>query len=165
MPLTELGRVTDAELGKALLDSGKDFTVLFPAAIDPVLCQSIEELELESEKLKSVMSGKQPIGQNRPKTVVSSVEQYVRDPCVVAYVLNVSAGICECCNKSAPFAKSNGEPYLEVHHVRHLAAGGSDTITNAVAKCPNCHRELHHGLNSVELAEKLYFNLDRLMRE
>ena len=42
-----------------------------------------------------------------------------------------------------PFLKINGARYLEVHHLKRLADGGSDTIENAVAVCPNCHRELH----------------------
>jgi 5-methylcytosine-specific restriction protein A len=26
-----------------------------------------------------------------------------------------------------------------------LSEGGGDTVDNAVALCPNCHRECHHG--------------------
>ncbi|WP_444959398.1 HNH endonuclease [Microbulbifer sp. ZKSA002] len=40
---------------------------------------------------------------------------------------------------------AEGEPFLEVHHLRRLADNGSVTITNAVALCPNCHREFHYG--------------------
>lgn len=163
--LTEIEKVTDAEVGKALLDSGKEFAVLASAPIKPVLCHSLEQLDLESEKLKSIISDKQPVGQTRPKKFLSSVEQYTRDAAVVAYVLNVAAGICECCNKPAPFIKSNGESYLEVHHVKPLAMGGSDTIENTVAVCPNCHRELHYGLRSKELVGKIYSRLDRLVCE
>ncbi len=42
------------------------------------------------------------------------------------------------------FEREDGSP-LEVHHVIRLADGGSDTINNSVALCPNCHRELHFG--------------------
>lgn len=34
-------------------------------------------------------------------------------------------------------------PFLEVHHVKWLAKGGSDTVNNVVALCPNCHRKMH----------------------
>ena len=37
----------------------------------------------------------------------------------------------------------NGEPYLEAHHVKWLGDGGSDSIDNTVALCPNCHRKMH----------------------
>ena len=43
----------------------------------------------------------------------------------------------------APFKKRNGEPFLEVHHVMWLSEGGSDSIENTVALCPNCHRKVH----------------------
>jgi 5-methylcytosine-specific restriction protein A len=52
-------------------------------------------------------------------------------------------GVCELCEKSAPFNRDNGKPYLEVHHVKHLEDGGHDMTENAVALCPNCHRMMH----------------------
>jgi 5-methylcytosine-specific restriction enzyme A len=39
----------------------------------------------------------------------------------------------------------DGTPFLEVHHLRTLADGGSDRVSNAVALCPNCHRQMHYG--------------------
>nr|WP_275041241.1 HNH endonuclease signature motif containing protein [Halomonas meridiana] len=46
----------------------------------------------------------------------------------------------------APFnRKSDGSPYLEVHHRKPLAEGGDDTVANAIALCPNCHRAAHYG--------------------
>lgn len=69
-----------------------------------------------------------------------------RNPDVVAEVLDRAGGYCERCGSSAPFIrKSNGTPYLEVHHKIQLAKGGDDTVSNSQALCPNCHRELHHG--------------------
>jgi 5-methylcytosine-specific restriction protein A len=41
---------------------------------------------------------------------------------------------------------SDGNPYLEVHHWIRLADGGEDTVNNAIAACPNCHRQQHFGL-------------------
>ncbi|EOJ8646441.1 HNH endonuclease [Vibrio parahaemolyticus] len=52
-----------------------------------------------------------------------------------------------------------------MHHVLPLADGGSDTITNTAALCPNCHKELHFGQQSVTLTDKLYDQLPRLVRE
>lgn len=47
------------------------------------------------------------------------------------------------CGEEAPFHDKNDEPYLEEHHVKRLADGGSDTMDNVVAICPNCHRKMH----------------------
>jgi len=72
--------------------------------------------------------------------------EFVRNPDVVAEVLLRAAGRCERCLAQAPFLRrSDGSPYLEVHHKLRLADGGEDTVGNAIALCPNCHRHEHHG--------------------
>lgn len=68
---------------------------------------------------------------------------YERNPLVAEYVRRRANGSCELCGKSAPFEKSDGTPYLEVHHIEWLAKGGEDSISNTVALCPNCHRKIH----------------------
>lgn len=76
---------------------------------------------------------------------------FLRNPDVVAEVLCRAAGYCERCRAKAPFLRaSDGTPYLEVHHAIQLAHGGEDTVENAVALCPNCHRELHYGVGDSE---------------
>jgi 5-methylcytosine-specific restriction protein A len=76
--------------------------------------------------------------------VVSTAFQ--RNPDVVAAVLIRAKGQCEDCKRPAPFKRASDDtPYLEVHHRVHLAQGGDDTVENAVALCPNCHREAHYG--------------------
>ncbi len=106
-----------------------------------------------------------PQGNQVPNAITSSVTQYQRDPLVKAWVLRQAEGICECCDQEAPFNGPDGRPYLEVHHVRKLAEKGADNTENAVAVCPNCHRELHYGQNAKSLVEKLYDNIPRLKRE
>lgn len=91
-----------------------------------------------------------------PRVKVSAQERVVRDPKVVAYVLKRADGTCECCSQPAPFVRSSDEtPFLEVHHLERLADGGADTVANACAVCPNCHRELHLGVDADELLERV----------
>ncbi len=76
------------------------------------------------------------------------VAQFVfqRNPDVVAEVLDRANGHCELCKQPAPFFRaSNGSPYLEVHHKLKLAEHGEDSVENAIAVCPNCHRQAHYG--------------------
>lgn len=81
-----------------------------------------------------------------PRKVWRKVAIYVRNPDVVAEVLQRANGNCEACGEAAPFVRSsNGTPYLEVHHCKQLSDGGDDTVENAVALCPNCHRKKHFG--------------------
>lgn len=82
----------------------------------------------------------------KPKKILVSTFIYERNPDVVAEVLYRAKGKCEKCLSPAPFnRKSDGSPYLEVHHRIPLAEGGDDTVENAIALCPNCHREAHYG--------------------
>lgn len=82
----------------------------------------------------------------KPKMTVRMVKDYHRNPDVAAEVLVRAGGICEGCETIAPFLRrSDGSPYLEVHHIVQLAEDGDDTIENSVALCPNCHRQRHYG--------------------
>lgn len=80
--------------------------------------------------------------------------QYDRNPWVSENAKRLANGICQLCEQPAPFMKSNGEPYLETHHIVWLAKGGEDTPQNTVALCPNCHRKMHV-LNDKKDTEKL----------
>jgi 5-methylcytosine-specific restriction protein A len=106
-----------------------------------------------------------PKGNRKPRISETTTTQYLRDAEVVAWVLDSANGICECCGKSAPFIREDSTPYLEVHHLRRLADGGSDTIYNAIAACPNCHRELHYGLAKEEVRQRAYESVERLVEE
>ena len=66
-----------------------------------------------------------------------------RNPYVAEYVKRRANGICELCSKPAPFLNKHKKPYLEEHHIVWLSKGGSDTVDNTVALCPNCHRRMH----------------------
>lgn len=68
---------------------------------------------------------------------------HYRDPYVKELVKRIAEGKCQCCGQDAPFVDKNNVPYLEEHHVKRLADGGTDTIDNVVAICPNCHRKMH----------------------
>jgi predicted HNH restriction endonuclease len=94
--------------------------------------------EARRERLKAA--------EKRPEMIQVTRCEYRRNPDVVAEVLLRASGRCECCGVGAPFVRgSDGSPYLEVHHVVALSDGGDDTVENAMAACPNCHRRLHFG--------------------
>jgi 5-methylcytosine-specific restriction protein A len=74
---------------------------------------------------------------------VRNVYQRSRD--VRNYVLARANGNCEGCALPAPFLRSDGNPYLEPHHLRRLSDGGPDHPAHVIALCPNCHRRVHFG--------------------
>jgi 5-methylcytosine-specific restriction endonuclease McrA len=81
-----------------------------------------------------------------PPKVKLLATAFVRNPDVVAEALYLAAGVCGSCCNPAPFVRAaGGKPYLEVHHKIRLADGGMDSVENAIALCPNCHRKSHYG--------------------
>jgi hypothetical protein len=81
-----------------------------------------------------------------PKATLVLTPVFDRNPDVIIEVLRRANGTCEDCKTPAPFnRRSDGSPYLEVHHITTLASGGEDTVKNAQALCPNCHRKAHYG--------------------
>ena len=66
-----------------------------------------------------------------------------------------SGGKCELCGNDAPFTGPGGLPYLELHYVKWLSLGGTDTADNAVVLCPNCNRKIAT-MNNPEDTAKLY---------
>ena len=67
--------------------------------------------------------------------------------------------------KRIPIHQERHTQYLEVHHLERPAEGGSDTLSNAVAACPSCHRELHYGVNKEKKRLELYGIVERLVPE
>ncbi|CAN7515378.1 HNH endonuclease [Acidovorax sp. LjRoot194] len=100
---------------------------------------------------------KRPAGARKPLQRPAPGMVFDRDPAVKAWTLRRSKGLCECCRQKAPFTDKDELPYLESHHIVHLANGGPDTPDNAASVCPNCHRELHHAgeARRRELTDKL----------
>ena len=108
-----------------------------------------EELMVEEEKVQqsaidimpradvieaAVRVANQPVSE---RTVLAKRIQ--RNPMVRKYALLRANGYCELCGKRAPF-EYKGEPFLEIDHIIPIPQGGTDTIDNVAAVCPNCNR-------------------------
>lgn len=66
------------------------------------------------------------------------------------YAMLRANGFCEGCGLRAPFARPDGRPFLEVHHMTRLADDGPDLPGNVAALCPNCHRRAHFSRDKLE---------------
>lgn len=81
-----------------------------------------------------------------PPRRTRQINDFVRDPYIVAAALAGALDQCEMPDcKSELFQRDDERSYLEVHHVIPLGEGGDDSLINAAALCPSCHRELHFG--------------------
>lgn len=109
------------------------------AAFNDAILKSLED-SAENRALRMSMAN--PV----PEKIILTTTGFRRNPDVVATALIRAAGKCEACQTPAPFARSSdGTPYLEVHHKIPLSKNGLDTLDNAIAVCPNCHRKAHFG--------------------
>lgn len=78
-----------------------------------------------------------------PPITETTHKGYKRDILISEFVKRRANGTCELCKEPAPFKNRQGVPFLENHHIEWLSKGGSDTVDNCVALCPNCHKALH----------------------
>ena len=85
-----------------------------------------------------------------------SVPAYTRSPLVVAITLLRADWKCEIATCTSPrFEDKDGVPLVEVHHLRRLADGGPDEISNTVCVCANHHRALHYSTIAAKLRDEL----------
>ena len=80
---------------------------------------------------------------------ISETEYHARSMEIRNYARLRASGVCEYCSRPAPFLTPAGQPFLEVHHILRLADDGPDHPENVAALCPNCHRNMHHGIDAV----------------
>lgn len=95
--------------------------------------------------------------QSRPREAKSLY--YKRSAIVRKYVLARAEGVCESCGNLAPFLRKDDSPYLEPHHTRRVSDGGPDRPRWVAAICPNCHREIHYGVDGEEKNQRLQRHL------
>lgn len=95
-----------------------------------------------------------------PKRVEITQSAFDRDRKVRDMALKRSKGQCELRLCRAPgFVMTNGEIYLETHHVVPLSEHGIDHERNVAALCPNHHREAHYGEQRAVIREQLLLML------
>jgi hypothetical protein len=135
--------------GSQIAVSEKELAELFAPESDP------EKLDQKVRRIKSLRDLPRPDGAINPLRTTRSVELIERNPVVKAWVLREANGVCQLCEQVGPFKDSDGQPFLEVHHIKPLAESGEDSVRNAVALCPNCHLRCHYGCDRQEIAAKL----------
>ena len=69
-------------------------------------------------------------------TTSTNKQSYPRSEIVKEFALRDADGVCQGCEKDAPFLDESGEPFLEVHHLQRRSDGGADDPENVIALCP-----------------------------
>lgn len=115
-------------------------------AIDQRILERHEErIRRNARRLSADEIGQRAIDSQSENVSVRSVNTnaYVRNVYVSEYAKIRANGVCQLCDENAPFADNEAKPYLETHHINWISRGGTDTVENTVALCPNCHRKMH----------------------
>lgn len=100
--------------------------------------------EKNAEKLTNEQVLKRARNASRKAATRNTVAKtFDRDPNVMEYAKRWANGICQLCEKPAPYKNKKNKPHLHTHHIKWLSKGGEDTIENTVALCPNCHDKMH----------------------
>lgn len=128
----------------ALINQHGQTVYLLSSQLNAELPQKDSTADIISLKQKAISRSR-----SGPLYFLSSEREYVRDPYISQYAKKVACGVCQLCHNPAPFKDANNEPYLESHHIQWLSKGGSDSVDNVIALCPNCHRKMHI-INSLE---------------
>lgn len=121
----------------------------------PGLPRNVPSLGLELRGGSELRTRAMAAGRDVTPTRLSVAEYRVRGCIVARYVLNRAGGICEACDRPAPFCRVDGTPFLETHHTRRVADDGPDNIRHVAGVCPNCHREAHLGADLIGFREQL----------
>jgi len=157
-PAKNVGANVARSIRKALDAS----TVLTREDSEPAADEAL--LDLRAAKFERKQFDYVPKGIKTPLQTTSTRKVYFRDPELRGWVRQEANGKCEGCGEEAPF-KKNGNPFLEVHHVKHMSQEGTDQPSNVVALCPNCHQRCHHSDDREAFTAWLYDNVGRLEKE
>lgn len=122
-----------------------------------------KQVDISKRRFKEERRNRLQNAAKAPDTVTVTSTQFVRNGDVIVEVLERAKGVCEQCKKPAPFLRKDLTPYLEVHHIKPLAEGGDDTVENAIAICPNCHRAAHHAAEVVTVTAAVIMDARKVL--
>ena len=129
-----------------------------------------ESTKIEEDDTKfQILINEEPIENIPQKTLTSSRETYERSPMISKKGIIAADYLCEYNQKHITFmSKASGKQFVEAHHLIPMSKQeiilnksiqknvNIDIVENIVSLCPNCHRNIHLGINNAELIEKLY---------
>jgi predicted RNA-binding protein with PUA-like domain len=128
---------------------GEDLEDL-PVRALPIGYTDLELAKLEGKYLDATPEIKERISRTIERgAVAAQVKRLNNFECQVCKSLGLAA---------IGFKKTNGEPYVESHHVMPVSMRqvGSLAASNIITVCANHHRELHYGRVQIKILERTF---------
>lgn len=103
---------------------------------------------------------------NQKPSVKERVSKFIERGAIASKIKKVTKYKCLICDALGDnphsFKKSNGEYYVETHHVEPVSNRklGSLSVSNLITVCPNHHRQLHYGACEVLGNTKKFFKFE-----
>lgn len=129
---------------------------LMPSQLSHNPEENLEEPEPKETTLEDLRKEALSSSNEETTTIQRVTKAIKRSKAIKKYALKRANGICEACKENAPFVMGNGDPYLEVHHLKKLSDGGPDHPEWVAAICANCHRRCHHSKDADSYNDKLF---------
>ncbi|MFZ6757599.1 HNH endonuclease [Undibacterium sp. Ji50W] len=174
--LTDPNRPPEARIGLAFITEwlNEGDNVLIGNIGNEIFAMKLDNSGTDSELVEKQIAScadantifnKAKLARGTPKRKRIERLDFVRNPYVVRAALLRANGQCEMPScREVPFHRDDNSIYLEVHHIVSLSEEGNDSLDNVAALCPNCHRELHFGINRIIKKNEIldYLNILRL---
>jgi predicted HNH restriction endonuclease len=140
--------------------SKKNLSDFFEKAID---LKNIEK-EIDNKKIK-LLELKYQDASPQVKTRISKFIERGAIALEIKEAYKFKCKVCEVLNQSPhSFKKSNGDFYIETHHIEHVSSlkNGVLGVANLITVCPNHHRQFHYGNIEIEknTKEELKLKID-----
>ncbi|MGA4719751.1 HNH endonuclease [Fictibacillus nanhaiensis] len=142
-------------------------TILEAGGVNDVLINQMAELERMSsnsnpitllENLNQKYKGLEPL--KKDKIISSHLD---RGRSITDALKQILGAKCQICNWIG-FIKTNGERYIEAHHISQLSLSEKNSLCsdNVILVCPNCHRKVHHAndLTITDLGDIIEINFE-----
>lgn len=83
--------------------------------------------------------------ESNPKRRQVISTQIERNPAITAKLKELHNLNCQLCKGEFFLKRGRRSRYSEVHHVRELSKGGTNSTDNCLVLCASCHRRMHYG--------------------
>lgn len=125
--------------------------------LEEVAGATLDEIAQADDPLERIREASKKLAAETPQRVETIVSRTLRNDTELVQALKALCDFrCQFpgCGKRIP--KKGGGYYIEVHHVKAVAEGGTSVLGNLIVVCPNHHKEFQFGdLQIIEQTEEL----------